>query len=456
MADLRRFGFLDLVLLLVVLSAAAGLRVGYLMSCADKSRSSGPLRVQDEPLPEQEALVHNLAHNHSFSSKAPFSAEEEHTAHVSPGYPSSLALLLRFVGEERLPSTVRLAQAGLGSLTCVFWFLFARRSFRSLFVGTLAGLLCALHPFWIIDTAALDDGVLTSFLLAFAVMLGSRAGETGGPFPSLLYGFTLAGLSLVRAAMLPFAFLSTIWFLFRTRSLPGGWLAALVALLSFATGLAPWTVRNLQVFGEPVPVVSSAWLHLWVGNNPTATGGPATEETWTQSSTKELHATKKQTERYNQLAPRVWREVTTHPDTALQRRWGAALAFLFGERWLTDGLLAEPTSSDADFPTWLESSYAVALQAWLGGMLVLAFLGWRWTYGWRREAFPATLALLWVPFPYILSHAENLSGPRLPLDGILLCLAAFALATFNPVVRAALLAGPQQQASERRPGGPIV
>ncbi len=61
-------------------------------------------------------------------------------------------------------------------------------------------------------------------------------------------------------------------------------------------------------------------------------------------------------------------------------------------------------------------------------LLLLALLGWRWTYAWRRSAMPLTLALIWIPLPYVLSHAEALSGPRLPLDGVLLCYAAFALA----------------------------
>jgi hypothetical protein len=47
---------------------------------------------------------------------------------------------------------------------------------------------------------------------------------------------------------------------------------------------------------------------------------------------------------------------------------------------------------------------------------------------------PASLAAFWIPLPYVLSHAEALSGARLPLDGVLLSLAAFAVACFLPVV----------------------
>ena len=68
-------------------------------------------------------------------------------------------------------------------------------------------------------------------------------------------------------------------------------------------------------------------------------------------------------------------------------------------------------------------------------MLLLAFLGWRWTYSWRKESMLLTLALIWVPLPYLLGHAEALHGARLPLDGVLLGYAAFALICLLPVGR---------------------
>jgi hypothetical protein len=75
-------------------------------------------------------------------------------------------------------------------------------------------------------------------------------------------------------------------------------------------------------------------------------------------------------------------------------------------------------------------------------LLLFGALGWRWSYAWRWESLPASLAVFWIPLPYILSHAENLSGPRLPLDGVLLCYVALALICLIPVVGRPLLHGP--------------
>src|SRR5262249_10639358 len=158
------------------------------------------------------------------------------------------------------------------------YFLFARRAFGSALVAVLAGLFCALHPFWVVSAAELEDGTVAAFLLGLAVWLGARGGQSGGALTSLLYGLVLAGLALVRAALLPFVFVAVLWSLWRCRSLPRGWLYALLAFLGFANALVPWTVRNYQLDEDVVPVVDTAWWHLWIGNSPGATGGAETAD----------------------------------------------------------------------------------------------------------------------------------------------------------------------------------
>jgi hypothetical protein len=331
----------------------------------------------------------------------------------------------------------------LGSLTVLCYFCFARRAFQSLTVGFLAGLLAALHPFWIINTAELNDGVLATILLAASLAIGTRAGQSGGPFLSLLFGMVLAGLAMTRAALLPFAFIGLLWFLLSCRGLRAGWLCALLAVLGFGNGLAPWAVRNFRTFGEVVPVADSAMLHLWIGNNPQATGGPM-EETALRASLapkrlQTLLAEQNQAMRYTSLGQDVIRAVVDKPGESVTRRLWAGLKFVFGANWFTDKTLASatPDGLGAATPEWVADSAQGALAASLLVMIVLGLLGWRFSFGWRKEARLATLATLWVPLPYLLSHADYLSGPRLPLDGVFLCFAAFALCCGMPGIRRA-------------------
>src|ERR1700722_9980423 len=46
---------------------------------------------------------------------------------------------------------------------------------------------------------------------------------------------------------------------------------------------------------------------------------------------------------------------------------------------------------------------------------------------WPGRLALESLAMLWIPLPYILTHAEHFSGPRLPLDAVLVCYTAFVL-----------------------------
>jgi hypothetical protein len=323
-------------------------------------------------------------------------------------------------------------------LTAVFYFFFALRAFRSRVVATLTGLLCALNPFWIVNTAQIDDGVLATFLLAACIALGARAGQTGGPISGFLYGVGLAALNLVRAALLPFGIVALLWLLIRCRRVPRGWLCALLAFLGFANGLALWTFRNYQLFHDIVPIADSAFYHAWIGNNPRADGGPLSEEIALEAlaesrgqdvaTASNQLAELSQKDRYLQLSRDVLRETQANPAGAINHRLESAITFFLGQEWLKNRAMWQQNTGDQPaLPGWLDNAYPAIFLGTAIGMLGLAILGWRWSYGWRSTSLPASLAAIWIPLPYILSHAEALSGPRLPLDGVLLCYAAFAI-----------------------------
>jgi 4-amino-4-deoxy-L-arabinose transferase-like glycosyltransferase len=458
MTPMPHFGLKEWFLLLLVLAAAAGARLAYVLSCLANMSAPAPLAVQDRPAvawvsvedppatrrsDELNDLIQNVKEYRWGGSLAPLADVEERTAHAAPGYPWLLGLLARFLDDpEKFLAAVRWLQIALGTLTAGLYFLFARRAFRSALVGTLAGLLCALHPFWIVNTFEMNDGTLVTFLLAAVLFFGARAGQEGDALGSLLYGLGLAGLALVRAALLPFGVVACLWFMLRCRTLPRGWLCALLAFLGYANGLAPWMVRNLQAFHEVVPVADSMYLHLYEGVNAAATGGPQDEKTLratlSPARLQELLAEKNQPRRYSMLAKDVLERIEADPAGTLHKRLLAAQCFVFGESWLKDGKLAEQTGS---LPEEVSRRYAPVLEGVLLFMLLFGLLGWRWTYGWRRESMPASLAVMWIPLPYLLSHAEALSGPRLPLDGVLLCYAAFAVACLLPGVGKVLLRG---------------
>jgi len=450
MFEIHRWSLLDTVLLFLVIAVATGARLGYLWDAVDGGAKAPALTVQGSAEPadndrrqanELETLVRNLEENRSFSCHAPLADKEERTAHVAPLYPWLISLVSRWDIDVNM--AVRWGQAVLGIFTVACYFLFARRAFDNLFVGLLAGLLTALHPFWIINIAEISDGTLASFLLGLALWLGTRAGQSGGALSSLAYGLALAGMAMTRAALLPFAMVAIVWFLLRCRAVRGGFFCALLAILGFGNGLAPWAVRNYREFEQPVPVADSAMLQLWIGNNPKATGGRLDErelrEALAPDRLRDLLGEANQARRYNSLCKDAIDEAVSDPGATITRRLWAGLNFVFGESWFKQQTLAAEQSGNdvAPMPDWLSDNAAIALRGALLVMIVLGLLGWRFSFGWRKHARLAALAAIWAPLPYFLSHADSLSGPRLPLDGVLLTFAAFALACCFPGVRRA-------------------
>lgn len=438
-----RARYADLFWFLLILAAAGGARVGYLLGCADGGQNDGPFLVQ-QPFPELVTLVDHVRDNRDLVARAPLATSPERTAHVAPGYPWLVAVL----GWLPLDAweAMRWIQCALGSLTAGCYYLFCRRSFPGRLPAILAGICCALHPFWIADTPILADGVVCTFLLAACLWLGIRGAQAAGALTSLLFGLGLAGLTLIRAALGPFAVAVLLWYLLRCRRVASGWQAALLACLGFGTALAPWTLRNLEFYGDFIPVVDSAWYHLWVGNNSQATGGPLPEKVVLEALARSRNETVEETqrhlesmsqpERYHALAPAVLTALTDDPAAAIQRRIWAGLYFFFGEDWFTRHALWQANPA-ASAPPEVEGFFPLCLPASLLAMLLLAALGWRWSLGCPSSGLPASLAVFWIPLPYLLGHAGTLSGPRLPLDGVFICYAAFALVYMMNLGRAA-------------------
>jgi 4-amino-4-deoxy-L-arabinose transferase-like glycosyltransferase len=440
-------GLVGLLCLLLVVGIAAGVRLAYVANYSEDGHAvpvfavqgQGPARQptdDSEPVrTELEELAHNLRTKRAFASRAPLAEREEDTAHVAPGYPWLYSLAER--AQDHPEMLVRWVQCGLGALTVLCYFLFARRAFGSTAVATLAGLLGAVYPFWIINTAELADGVLVSFLLAAVLVLGTRGSQTGGAFTSVAYGLALAALAMVRAALLPFVIVAFVWYLARCRHARSGWFAGLLALLGFVNGLAPWALRNWQVLHEPMPIVDSAYLHLWMGNNPRATGAELDETILNESLPPELRAQlaeMDQPRRYARLGPEVLAQVAEDPSDALGRRLDAGASFLVGKSWLSEHRLVTVAVAEdlPELPAGFADTVEATLRASLLLLLLVGALGWRWSAAWGWPAQLAAIAVVWVPLPYVLSHAETMSGPRLPLDGVLLCYVAFAVACLIP------------------------
>jgi len=190
-----------------------------------------------------------------------------------PGYPYFLAGVYWLTGRSFL--ALRLFQMTLGLVSC----LLAHELARSL-AGRTAGLtaaafLAAGWPFIFYEGELQEPVLLVLLGLAFLLALQRWASQPA-PWRAALGGL-LAGLfALVRANMLAFVPLAALWMLWaahrRGASMMRGGLSAAALLLGVLVAIAPATLRNRAVSGEPVLISSNAAINLYIGNNPRSDG----------------------------------------------------------------------------------------------------------------------------------------------------------------------------------------
>jgi len=155
----------------------------------------------------------------------------------------------------------------LGSGTVVLVALLGRDATRSARTGVIAGVIAALYPMlWMPDGALMAEttyGLLVTATLLAAVRL-LRAPTTRG---AVALGVLGALAALTRGEGVGLVALLGLLVAYKTQP-SWGERARLVAIIGFSAVvvIAPWTIRNLATFEEPVPISANA-NEIWVGAN---------------------------------------------------------------------------------------------------------------------------------------------------------------------------------------------
>ncbi|HUG52626.1 MAG TPA: glycosyltransferase family 39 protein, partial [Vicinamibacteria bacterium] len=194
------------------------------------------------------------------------------TAHWVPLYPLALSPFYRLFGDSWL--VPRMVNAWLGGVTAALLMHWTARAFdrRS---APWAGALYAAFPTAIAYSGHVaSENLAVPLALAACLALGRLLDRTR-LWTAALLGTLFGLLALTRADGAVLFVLTLLWLLCRWRRRGGQAVAAVaVAAAAWAVVLAPWTVRNHQVFGRFIPLTTSAGPTLLDGNNPLAAGGP--------------------------------------------------------------------------------------------------------------------------------------------------------------------------------------
>lgn len=137
----------------------------------------------------------------------------------------------------------------------------------------LGAFLLAFWPTQLMATALVNPVALVTLAVIASVVLWNRSVESQGMGWWLGFSLVASLLALTEPVLLPALGLVPLAILLHN-SLPvpvrarNAALAGAMALLV----LGPWTYRNWRVHHALVPVTSTFWLNMWMGNNPHATG----------------------------------------------------------------------------------------------------------------------------------------------------------------------------------------
>lgn len=193
-------------------------------------------------------------------------------AYRPPLYPLFLAILVK-MGSGIIG--IRISQAFISALTCVFIYFLGKEIFDKK-VAIMSSFLSSFYPFFIFYSGFLLTETLFIFLVVLSIYTFIKLFQPETlPFYGLATGAVTAFSGLCRPTMeLFFPFCLIFVMLAKDNSLQKRIKKVLFACTGFVLVLTPWIVRNYIVLGKFIPGTTMGGGVFWEGNNPCSEGGP--------------------------------------------------------------------------------------------------------------------------------------------------------------------------------------
>jgi 4-amino-4-deoxy-L-arabinose transferase-like glycosyltransferase len=409
----------------LILAIALLLRVGYLWSYTHEHPRQAVSVVPF--LFESGNIAHSLAVGNGFSS--PFRVDTGPTAWLPPVYPLLLAGVFRTFGSYTFHSFIAAALLNISfaTLTCVPIF-FAGKRIGGLGVAAGAAWLWAVFPNAIlIPVQSMWDASLSALLVAAIFCATLALAESSRVRDWCAYGL-LWGITLMTnatlAALLP---LLLGWVAYRSHKQRRPWFGRLALSIGIVVLCClPWTIRNYEIFHTFVPLRSGFGLQLWLGNNDD------TKDIFRA----ELHPIYNADERarYIQMGETAYMQEKQQQGVEYMTAHPAREAHLIGNRIISvwSGGTPTPVKDLLNVPSlWFRFVLLFNVIAAMGALIGIVIL-------FRRRsvyAFPAAVFPVVFPWAYYLTLV--LPRYRLPIDPIVMLLAAIAFGSLARLLSSA-------------------
>jgi 4-amino-4-deoxy-L-arabinose transferase-like glycosyltransferase len=187
-----------------------------------------------------------------------------------PGLPLLLAMPISIAGPK--VAVIRIFMAVVGSLLIPACYLLGRSLTGSQKVGWIAAVIAVFFPTWMIYSSSSHSDIPATVLVTLIVWMLVE----GYRRHSLLWiagaGILWGTATLMRAGCLAYAPGIILWLLLIMPDWKMRLAAVVAALVPCACILAPWSMRNMQVYGTFVLISTYGGSELYRANNPEATG----------------------------------------------------------------------------------------------------------------------------------------------------------------------------------------
>jgi hypothetical protein len=215
-------------------------------------------------------IAKNILSGHGFSFQWVDGNDPITSAHMPPFYPVFLLGLYWLFGVEselgfRVMQTLQIA-VSVGSILLVGGIVAA------VFGNTArtAGLwIAAVYPAFAYMPSQASSATFTMAAVLLTIYFAIRTVNGSSSVHAAIFGLSAGAYVLLRGEAILFVALLSIWFV---RKVQTKHILILTAAVVFIATISPWLVRNTIVFGEIVPVTTSAGVNLWRGNSPYSTG----------------------------------------------------------------------------------------------------------------------------------------------------------------------------------------
>ncbi|GAA5111461.1 ArnT family glycosyltransferase [Haloechinothrix salitolerans] len=350
-----------------------------------------------------------LALTHAVLSGDGYASDGEPTAYRPPGIVFLLVPLAAVFGDG-LP-IARLV--GIAALAVSAWLMFLLgRRLRSPSCGALAAVAVASYPPFVYTATTIYPQLPAMALLLGFLAAAFRAAERRGVPAAVVAGMCGGMLALTVPTLAVSVPIVAGWFARRHRP-PRAVLAAMLVLAVLIPGA--WTVRNAVVLDAFVPVSTNSGVNLLLGNSEHVTpeAGSAADITHYYEQADRLELSEVEANRFYRDQALDW--ISEHPaEAALLYVRKVAHTFALHNDLFTD-----------DATSLLHDVVAAVTFSLLFALVVLRLALTRWHPLDPREKLQITLVVVNVLVIAVFFTRIRL---RLPVDGLLILLAASALA----------------------------